>query len=305
MLRKLQTLPRRAVGARLPLRRPFPCLVRARCFSSDAGSHQDSTAEYQSGGATKFYGGQCHCGSVRYELSGYPSWVAHTHSKLYRLMHASLQVTLVAYKPKYFTLLQGDAYLHRKALETVYKHTCKKCGSHVYDDWLPHRHKIVFLPHLDCFSTAHRIAADWEAFAPQFHIHYDSAVLPVYDGLPKYAHLPKEWRGGTGEMVDESYPTAQAQRYRGETGDVQWPPQAHYATVDVPPQPPLDGTFGVGAERVHSGGTVGSKAAAMGHNQVYTERTMTFKSKFDHPLRVKAPGADYGELYPEAPRKGF
>jgi hypothetical protein len=39
-------------------------------------------------------------------------------------------------------------------------------------------------------------------FAPEFHVNYESTVLRMKDGLPKFKDFPQE-SGGTGETIAE------------------------------------------------------------------------------------------------------
>eukprot|EP01063_Lacrimia_lanifica_P030319 TRINITY_DN4805_c0_g1_i1.p1 TRINITY_DN4805_c0_g1~~TRINITY_DN4805_c0_g1_i1.p1 ORF type:complete len:175 (+),score=67.77 TRINITY_DN4805_c0_g1_i1:78-602(+) len=150
--------------------------------------------------------GKCLCGTVKYSVEGTPDWVAHVHSTFYRQSHGASSVLAAGVVPKRFNLEAGEGYLHRKAFNSVYKHTCKKCGTHVYDDWLQHHKKVVFPTHMDALGAAHRLTADWEAFAPQFHLHYDSAL-------------------------QEDFPETQYFRYNGHAGDASWPPSGDAATA--------------------------------------------------------------------------
>ena len=39
-------------------------------------------------------------------------------------------------------------------------------------------------------------------FEPGIHVNYESTVMPMKDGLPKFKDFPAE-SGGSGEMLDE------------------------------------------------------------------------------------------------------
>ena len=47
-----------------------------------------------------------------------------------------------------------------------------------------------------------RVDLDGFTFNPTAHINYESAMLRVPDGLPKYRDFPADF-GGSGEMMDE------------------------------------------------------------------------------------------------------
>eukprot|EP01064_Diplonema_japonicum_P004536 TRINITY_DN12999_c0_g1_i1.p1 TRINITY_DN12999_c0_g1~~TRINITY_DN12999_c0_g1_i1.p1 ORF type:complete len:175 (+),score=2.35 TRINITY_DN12999_c0_g1_i1:34-525(+) len=128
------------------------------------------------GKSAAIYPGKCLCGRVQFAVEGTPDWVAVEHSHFYRRSHACMNIAVAGYKPQKFVVTEGEGLLHRKPFDTIYKHTCKACGTHVYDDWLSYHKKVIFPPQLDSMGGNHKYSADWEAFHPQFHIHYNSAV---------------------------------------------------------------------------------------------------------------------------------
>jgi hypothetical protein len=87
---------------------------------------------------------------------------------------------------------QGDDKLgeyHKN--ERAHRQWCKVCGGHVMT-----RH-----PEWDLVSV---YAATIPAlpFAPALHVNYESTVLRMKDGLPKFKDFPKQ-SGGTGETIAE------------------------------------------------------------------------------------------------------
>ena len=147
-----------------------------RLLSQGAGETTQNI-EHMTGPST--YKGSCRCKSVTYLVEGQPDWVTVTHQSALRKSHASASVLCAGYKSSKFEIhTGGSGYLHRKSLGEEYQHTCKKCGTHIYEDWLPQHKKIIFPTHLECMDSP--LTRDWSAFHPQFHIHYNSAVCLFY-----------------------------------------------------------------------------------------------------------------------------
>lgn len=69
---------------------------------------------------------------------------------------------------------------------------CDKCGGHVLTD------------HGDTYGIVDVYAAVIEGltFNQTAHVNYESTVMPVKDGLPKFKDFPAEM-GGSGEMLAE------------------------------------------------------------------------------------------------------
>ena len=67
---------------------------------------------------------------------------------------------------------------------------CSKCGGHVLTD------------HTETMGVIDVYASIVEGltFKPTAHINYESTVLPMDDGLPKFKDMPSEM-GGSGEKI--------------------------------------------------------------------------------------------------------
>ena len=68
---------------------------------------------------------------------------------------------------------------------------CKKCGGHLMTTHPPLGLVDVFAATLPTLK-----------FAPGVHVNYSETVLPMRDGLPKFADFPAEF-GGSGKQVAE------------------------------------------------------------------------------------------------------
>jgi hypothetical protein len=75
--------------------------------------------------------------------------------------------------------------------ERSYRQWCKVCGGHLLT-----RHPQWGL--VDVFAAT----IPSFPFAPGVHVNYESTVLPMKDGLPKFKDFPAE-SGGSGETLAE------------------------------------------------------------------------------------------------------
>ena len=141
------------------------------------------------------YQGQCFCGAIEIEVSGEPISMAYCHCESCRswsgspvhasTMWASDSVEVVAGSKHLTTFLKTpDTLSHR-----IY---CGKCGGHL----------MISHPSLGLYDVFAATLPGID-FKPTLHVHYAETVLPIKDGLPKYKDFPKEFGGGTGELMDE------------------------------------------------------------------------------------------------------
>ena len=117
--------------------------------------------------------GFCHCASCR-------SWAAAPVNEF------SL------WKPEAVKVTRGANHVgvfHKT--EKSYRKFCKDCGGHLFSEH----------PHWKLVDVYASVIPDFP-FQPKVHVHYESTVLPMKDGLPKFKNLPKEM-GGTGELLPE------------------------------------------------------------------------------------------------------
>ena len=139
------------------------------------------------------YSGECFCGAVRVEVSGERAVMAVCHCKLCRGWSAAPVTGAALWSPENFKVTQGEDHLSSYAkVEGHDRKWCTKCGGHVFVDHSTTYGKIDVYP---------SILKDFE-YQPAFHVNYASSILPIKDGLPKFADFP-EALGGSGEMMDE------------------------------------------------------------------------------------------------------
>lgn len=138
------------------------------------------------------YEGACFCGAVRLRATGAPFMMGYCHCHDCRAWAAAPVNAFTLWQRDAVEITAGAEHVgtHRKT-ENTHRKYCTKCGGHLMSDHPGPGFTDVFsalLPDLD--------------FRPQAHVHYGSTVLPMKDGLPKYADLPKD-AGGSGEELPE------------------------------------------------------------------------------------------------------
>ena len=139
------------------------------------------------------YKGECFCGSVQVEVTGEPAVMAICHCKLCRGWSAAPVTGAALWEPENFKVSKGEEFL--SSYTKVQGHDrkwCKKCGGHVYVD-----HSTTY-GKIDVYAS---ILKDFE-YKPTFHVNYESSILHIKDGLPKFKDFP-EPLGGSGQMMEE------------------------------------------------------------------------------------------------------
>ena len=139
------------------------------------------------------YKGKCFCGEVEVEISGEPIAMMVCHCNVCRSWSASPVNGATLFKPEDVAVTKGADSLRSYAQNEGHDRSwCDKCGGHVLTD------------HRDTYGIVDVYAAVIEGltFTPTAHVNYESAVMPVKDGLPKFKDFPAEM-GGSGEMLPE------------------------------------------------------------------------------------------------------
>ncbi len=140
----------------------------------------------------KTYSGQCYCGAVTIEVTGEAAGAGYCHCKNCRSWSAGPVNAFTLWKSDAVTVTQGaDKIGEYHENEQSYRQWCTVCGGHVLT-----RH-----PGWDLIDV---YAATIPAFpfAAGVHVNYESTVLPMKDGLPKFKDFPAEM-GGSGELLAE------------------------------------------------------------------------------------------------------
>jgi hypothetical protein len=139
------------------------------------------------------YTGNCFCGAVEVEVKGEPAAMAICHCKLCRSWSAAPVTGASLWEPDNFKITKGEAFLGSFAkVEGHDRKWCVKCGGHVFVD-----HSTTY-GLMDVYGS---ILKDFD-FKPAFHVNYESSILAIKDGLPKFKDFPTNL-GGSGDMLDE------------------------------------------------------------------------------------------------------
>ena len=140
----------------------------------------------------KSYKGSCFCGTVEFTVSGEPAAVGYCHCGSCRLWSAGPVNGFSLWSPDAVKVTKGADRIgvHNKT-ELSYRKFCTTCGGHLFTAHPPWNLVDVYAAVIPDFP-----------FQPTVHVHYQSTVLPMKDGLPKFRDIPKEM-GGSGETIAE------------------------------------------------------------------------------------------------------
>ncbi len=127
--------------------------------------------------------GGCHCGAIRYEVSGDAKHVALCHCSDCRLSSGAPMVAWAAFDEAQLKLIKGEATIFNSSGSAM-RSFCPKCGS-----GLCYRNE-EFLPGIVDIQCA--TFDDPEAFSPQVHIQVADRInwmktaheLPAFDRFP-------------------------------------------------------------------------------------------------------------------------
>ena len=139
------------------------------------------------------YRGSCFCGEVEVEIVGAAVTQLVCHCTVCRSWSAAPMTGATLFRPEDVRITKGADSLRRYARNEGHDRCfCCHCGGHVMAD------------HQDTYGIIDVYAAilDGFTFNPTAHINYESAMLRVLDGLPKYRDFSADFCG-SGEMMDE------------------------------------------------------------------------------------------------------
>ncbi len=133
----------------------------------------------------------CICQSVEISISGEPSIMAYCHCDSCRSWLGAPIHAASLWPTKNVNVTKGEEHLseyHRT--EHSLRHFCKLCGSPVLV-----RHPGLGLTDVPAHTIKHL------DFKPAIHVNYAERVMPIKDGLPKFAGMPD--KDGKGELIPE------------------------------------------------------------------------------------------------------
>ncbi len=138
------------------------------------------------------HSGTCFCGTVQVTATGAPFAMGYCHCKDCRAWSAGPVNAFTLWRRDAVQVTKGAENLatYRKT-EASHRQYCTRCGGHVMTDHPP-----------GDFTDVYAAVLPTLAFEPQVHVHYESTVLPIRDGLPKFKDVPAQM-GGSGEMLEE------------------------------------------------------------------------------------------------------
>jgi hypothetical protein len=138
------------------------------------------------------YTGQCFCGAVTIAVTGEPAGAGYCHCASCRRWSASPVNAFTLWSADSVEVTKGEDQIgeyHEN--EQTYRQWCKACGGHLLS-----RHPQWGL--IDVYAAM----IPGFPFTPGVHANYESTVLPMKDGLPKFKDFPAEL-GGSGETIAE------------------------------------------------------------------------------------------------------
>lgn len=136
--------------------------------------------------------GTCFCGAVSVEVSGAPVGTGFCHCNDCRLWSAGPVNAFTLWKPDQVKVTKGaDNIGTFNKTPHSYRKWCKTCGGHIMTDHPGMGLVDVYAAVIPTFNHD-----------PHVHVHYQSTVLKIKDGLPKMKDLPAAM-GGSGETLAE------------------------------------------------------------------------------------------------------
>lgn len=140
----------------------------------------------------QLYQGRCFCGAVEFTVSGEPVAMGYCHCQSCRQWSAGPVNAFSLWPPEALSVTRGadniDSYNKTPGSSRKW---CKRCGGHLFTD-----HPGMGL--VDVYAAL----IPQLTYRPTLHVHYQEAVLPIRDGLPKLRDLPAEM-GGSGQSMAE------------------------------------------------------------------------------------------------------
>jgi hypothetical protein len=138
------------------------------------------------------YTGHCFCGAVTIEVTGEPAVSCYCHCKDCRGWLAAPIHGATLWKTGDVRVVEGAERLGTyKKTERSHRHFCTRCGGGV----------MVKHPAIDMIDVMSVVIPEYP-FRPTMHVNYESKVLSMRDGLPKYTDFPSDL-GGSGQTLPD------------------------------------------------------------------------------------------------------
>lgn len=142
--------------------------------------------------STAKHKGACFCGAVTIEVSGEPAAMGYCHCESCRAWAAAPVNAFTLWPPAAVKVTGGAEHIgtYAKNPSSERQH-CRRCGGHIMTN-----HPGLGL--IDVYAAV----LPGLTFAPGVHVNYAESVLPMRDGLPKFADFPADF-GGSGRMIED------------------------------------------------------------------------------------------------------
>lgn len=136
--------------------------------------------------------GECFCGAVHIEVTGEPEAMGYCHCSSCRSWSAGPVNAFTLWKPDAVRVTEGAEHVGVFQKTPVsQRQFCKKCGGHLMNNHPP-------LGLVDVYAAT----VPGVKFTPGVHVNYAKTVLPMKDGLPKFADFPAAF-GGSDKQIRE------------------------------------------------------------------------------------------------------
>jgi hypothetical protein len=138
------------------------------------------------------YEGRCYCGAVVLEVQGPPVEMGYCHCQACRAYSGAPVNAYTLWPTDAVRVREGAEHLHSFSKTGMNERVaCGKCGG-------------LLMVRLPAFGLIDIFAGVLPTlpFKPTVHVNYESTVLPMKDGLPKYKDFPADG-GGSGALMAE------------------------------------------------------------------------------------------------------
>lgn len=137
------------------------------------------------------YTGRCFCGAVEIEVTGEPAVSAYCHCKDCRGWLAAPIHGATLWKTGDVRVVEGASLLGTyKKTDRSHRQFCTLCGGGV----------MIVHPAMNMIDVMSVVIPDYP-FRPTMHVNYESKVLSMRDGLPKYKGFPRP--DGSGDTLPD------------------------------------------------------------------------------------------------------
>lgn len=138
----------------------------------------------------KTHSGKCFCGAVEIEVSGEPVAMGYCHCESCREWSAGPVNAFTLWPPEAVRITRGEEHLGGyQRSDTSLRKFCKTCGGHVLTE-----HPLWGV------TDVYAAVIPGFRYVPAVHVNYETTVLRIRDGLPKYKDMPSEM-GGSGTLL--------------------------------------------------------------------------------------------------------